>query len=58
MQAAKQDTLVGAEPLFSPVRIGAIELKNRIVMAPMTRNRADADGTPNELMVEHYAARA
>jgi NADPH2 dehydrogenase/N-ethylmaleimide reductase len=58
MQAAKQDTLVGTEPLFSPVRIGAIELNNRIVMAPMTRNRADADGLPNDLMVEHYAARA
>ncbi|GAA0680360.1 alkene reductase [Marinobacterium maritimum] len=58
MQTAKQETLVGAEPLFSPVRIGAIELANRIVMAPMTRNRADADGTPNDLMVEHYAARA
>ncbi len=58
MQVAKQETLVGTEPLFSPVRIGAIELANRIVMAPMTRNRADADGMPNDLMVEHYAARA
>ncbi|GAA0795891.1 alkene reductase [Marinobacterium sediminicola] len=58
MSAVKQDTLVGTEPLFSPVQIGAIELKNRVVMAPMTRNRADADGMPNDLMVEHYAARA
>lgn len=58
MQTAQQDTLVGTEPLFAPVKIGAIELANRIVMAPMTRNRADADGTPNELMVQHYSERA
>ena len=58
MQTAQQETLVGTEPLFAPVKIGAIELANRIVMAPMTRNRADANGMPNDLMVEHYAARA
>jgi len=44
--------------LFSPVRLGELELANRIVMAPMTRNRADAQGVPGELMVEHYAQRA
>ncbi|PSL15891.1 NADPH2 dehydrogenase/N-ethylmaleimide reductase [Marinobacterium halophilum] len=58
MPTVKQDSVVGTEPLFSPIRMGAIELANRIVMAPMTRNRAGADGVPNELMVEHYAARA
>ncbi|WP_035841448.1 alkene reductase [Kitasatospora azatica] len=37
---------------------GALELPNRVVMAPMTRNRADADGVPTALMVEYYARRA
>lgn len=44
--------------LFSPLRLGALNLKNRILMAPMTRNRANADGAPNDLMAEHYAQRA
>lgn len=44
--------------LFSPVRLGELALSNRIVMAPMTRNRADADGVPGELMTLHYAQRA
>ncbi|WP_119155832.1 alkene reductase [Caldimonas tepidiphila] len=44
--------------LFEPVRLGELELANRIVMAPMTRNRAEPDGTPSALMREHYAQRA
>ena len=36
--------------LFSPTKLGALELANRIVMAPMTRNRAEPDGTPTDLM--------
>lgn len=44
--------------LFSPLRLGELELANRIVMAPMTRNRADARGVPGELMVAYYAQRA
>ncbi|MBS0506801.1 MAG: alkene reductase [Proteobacteria bacterium] len=44
--------------LFTPTTLGDLQLANRIVMAPMTRNRADADGTPNALMTEHYAQRA
>jgi NADPH2 dehydrogenase/N-ethylmaleimide reductase len=44
--------------LFEPVTLGDLRLANRIVMAPMTRNRADADGRPNALMAEHYAQRA
>lgn len=47
-----------ATQLFSPVQLGALTLKNRILMAPMTRNRANADGTPTTLMAEHYAQRA
>lgn len=44
--------------LFEPLRLGDLPLANRIVMAPMTRNRAGADGVPNALMVDYYAQRA
>lgn len=44
--------------LFDPIRIGDLELPNRIVMAPLTRCRADADRVPNALMAEYYAQRA
>ena len=44
--------------LFSPLVAGELSLANRIVMAPLTRTRADADGVPTQLMVEHYAQRA
>lgn len=43
--------------LCSPVKLGAIELRNRIVMAPLTRCRA-IDNMPNDLMTEYYAQRA
>lgn len=44
--------------LFDPVKIGAMELKNRIVMAPLTRCRAIENRIPNNLMAEYYAQRA
>lgn len=43
--------------LFSPYKLGHITLKNRIVMAPMTRSRA-VGNIPNELMAEYYSQRA
>jgi len=43
--------------LFEKVNVGGNELTNRIVMAPMTRNRADENGDPNDLMVEYYKQR-
>lgn len=43
--------------LFSPLPFGAVVLKNRIVMAPMTRSRAIGN-IPNELMAQYYASRA
>ena len=43
--------------LFTPVKLGKIALQNRVVMAPMTRNRAAEDGVPTELMAEHYGQR-
>jgi len=45
-------------PLFEPYALGAITLSNRIVMAPLTRNRAGADLVPSELAAEYYAQRA
>jgi len=45
-------------PLFQPTQLGDISLKNRILMAPMTRSRADSDGVPNAIMAEYYAQRA
>ena len=44
--------------LLSPAAFGALSLRNRLVMAPMTRSRADADGGATELMVEYYRQRA
>lgn len=46
------------DSLFSPVSLGDIRLANRIVMAPMTRDRAGSGDVPTELMVEYYAQRA
>ena len=36
--------------LFSPVKLGAISLSNRMVMAPLTRNRAGEAGVPQDLI--------
>ena len=44
--------------IFSPVTLGDISLNNRIVMAPMTRDRAGPGDVPTDLMVEYYRQRA
>jgi N-ethylmaleimide reductase len=44
--------------LLSPVRVGPYTLRNRMVMAPMTRNRAGAENVPSELAATYYAQRA
>ena len=44
--------------LYDPVRLGALDLRNRIVMAPMTRSRAQADGVPQPFVADYYAQRA
>ena len=47
------------DALFTPIKAGALELSNRIVMAPLTRNRADHKTlAPHALNVEYYAQRA
>ncbi|MEU8821217.1 alkene reductase [Actinoplanes sp. NPDC048796] len=45
--------------LFTPLELGSIKLRNRLVMAPLTRIRAGQDdGVPNDLLVEYYRQRA
>ncbi len=44
--------------LFTPLKVGAFTLKNRVVMAPLTRSRAGSLRIPNELMAEYYGQRA
>lgn len=44
--------------LFTPITIGSIALRNRIVMAPLTRNRAGEGNVPQDINVTYYAQRA
>jgi N-ethylmaleimide reductase len=44
--------------LFTPVSLGALTCENRIVMAPMTRDRAGPGDAPTDIMVEYYRQRA
>jgi 2,4-dienoyl-CoA reductase-like NADH-dependent reductase (Old Yellow Enzyme family) len=44
--------------LFDPIQVGALSLRNRIVMAPLTRCRSSEGRVPNELMAEYYHQRA
>ncbi len=44
--------------LSSPVQFGDLKLKNRVVMAPLTRSRATDDRVPTAMMAEYYAQRA
>ncbi|GLR27615.1 alkene reductase [Limnobacter litoralis] len=51
-------TAVKDHPLFKPFKLGSIELKNRIVLAPLTRNRASAGNVPNASNVTYYRQRS
>ncbi|MDP6509716.1 MAG: hypothetical protein QGH23_00695, partial [Dehalococcoidia bacterium] len=44
--------------LFSPMRIGGLELKNRVVMPPMGTNLGDRDGLATQRTIDYYRARA
>lgn len=46
------------DALRPPLQLGALALPHRLVMAPLTRNRADDDGTANALVAEYYGQRA
>jgi N-ethylmaleimide reductase len=53
MKTAKESAL------FTPVKLGAIQLKHRVVMAPLTRSRSiQPNSVPGDLMAEYYAQRA
>ncbi|MDX2289414.1 MAG: alkene reductase [Hyphomicrobiaceae bacterium] len=53
-----QSEMTGASDLLTPTRLGAIDLKNRVVMAPLTRSRASSLAVPSELAARYYAQRA
>ena len=44
--------------LFSPISLAGHVIPNRIAMAPLTRQVAEADGTPTDEMAAYYARRA
>lgn len=44
--------------IFTSLQMGTLKLPNRILMAPLTRCRADQDHVPTELMAKYYAQRA
>lgn len=44
--------------LFTPTKLGALALDNRVIMAPLTRRRSTDDGVPTDLVVEYYRQRA
>ncbi len=46
------------KPLFRPLRMGDLTLPNRILMAPLTRSRAEDEHLPSSLMAEYYSQRA
>jgi N-ethylmaleimide reductase len=44
--------------LFDPLKLGQLELKNRVIMAPLTRSRSSDAGEPPEFAAKYYAQRA
>lgn len=44
--------------LLTPIKIGSLELRNRVIMAPLTRSRSNRVGVPNDLMRQYYEQRA
>ena len=55
--SAAPTPLAPDSPLLRPITIGRMELPHRLLMAPLTRNRADGD-VPNAMQAEYYAQRA
>lgn len=51
-------TQTNSQTLLTPLKMGDLTLKNRVVMAPMTRARAGTERMPNAMMAEYYAQRA
>lgn len=44
--------------LFDPIQVGAFNLQHRVVLAPLTRGRADAVSVPAPYATDYYAQRA
>ncbi len=44
--------------LFSPIKIGKMEIRNRIAMAPITPNWSSDDGTVSDKLIDYFEARA
>ena len=55
---SNNETASNLAPLFDTIRLGSLDLPNRIALAPCTRNRATQDLAPTPGAVEHYASRA
>src|SRR5260370_41273108 len=54
-----RSAIMSVQPLFTPLRMGDLDLPNRIVMAPLTRMRAGSvDHVPTALQAEYYGQRA
>jgi N-ethylmaleimide reductase len=47
-----------SSPILQPVTIGDLELKNRVVMAPLTRSRSNNEGVPPDFAADYYGQRA
>lgn len=58
MNISESTDLIDREAMFTPARLGSVDLANCLVVAPFTRLRATEDGVPADLMAEHYAQRA
>lgn len=57
--ATENSSTLNRAALFTPVQVGPMPLKHRVVMAPLTRSRSiQPDSVPGDLMVEYYAQRA
>jgi N-ethylmaleimide reductase len=52
------DNVTPTRSLFEPIDLFGLRLRNRLVMAPMTRNRADDRDAPHLMNAEYYAQRA
>lgn len=57
-QAPGPDAAEDLAPLFQPAQMGALALPHRVLMAPLTRNRAEPDGRPGPHAAEYYRQRA
>jgi hypothetical protein len=44
--------------LFQPIKVGALNLEHRVILAPLTRGRADASGVPAPYATDYYSQRA